>query len=80
MTDLSGYAEKFTANGGTRSSLRGIGASLSLVGQPTPIPLTSGKFNSRSLVAGFHASGTSALRDKQWPSFGASFRSIPPQA
>jgi hypothetical protein len=33
----------------------GVCASLSLVGQPMPIHITCGKFNSRSLVAGFHA-------------------------
>ena len=57
MTDLSGYAKKSTANGDTRSGLR-LRLRIAVPGRAAdadpPQHLTCGKFNSRSLVAGFH--------------------------
>ena len=56
MTDLSGYAKKSTANGDTRSGLR-LRLRIAVPGRAAdadpPQHLTCGKFNSRSLVAGF---------------------------
>jgi hypothetical protein len=56
LTDLSGYAKKSTANGDTRSGLR-LRLRIAVPGRAAdadpPQHLTCGKFNSRSLVAGF---------------------------
>jgi len=56
LTDLSGYAKKSTANGDARSGLR-LRLRIAVPGRAAdadpPQHLTCGKFNSRSLVAGF---------------------------
>jgi hypothetical protein len=56
LADLSWYAKKSTANGDTRSGLR-LRLRIAVPGRAAdadpPQHLTCGKFNSRSLVAGF---------------------------
>ena len=56
MTDLSGYPNKSTANGDTRSGLR-LRLRIAVPGRAAdadpPQHFTCGRFNSRSLVAGF---------------------------
>ena len=70
MTDLSGYAKKSTANGDTRSGLR-LRLRIAVPGRAAdadpPQHLTSGKFNSRSLVAGFRRILADPLN---WPNSG----------
>lgn len=70
MTDPSGYAKKSTANGDTRSGLR-LRLRIAVPGRAAdadpPQHLTCGKFNSRSLVAGFRRILADPLN---WPNSG----------